>query len=555
MKIHLIFIFIASTFFPFASYCSDSIPLRAGTSSSYEPANPIITTIYDLLLSDEKNDLIQYSKYLPLILGNKWVMRSNTSSTTLTYEVTQSEEGIYLLTLNNPWNRWETYLYPLNKKIYVSRMAIDNDDYFIGGLSLYFDFDSPKGSQKSVALGRLVILETDKSITIGNSLYTNCIELELIDNSDISKIWTFAPNIGFVEFSFNNEIYRLDKSASIIKTTPSNDTISWTVPVSKEDRILSIDINTASNTSFLSAFTIAKDVGSMVNGVHLAWDALETSSLQNDHQEIDNINEFYSQQNTGITLSISPIHSVTNNLPSDLKALSFDNPVVIERYKKMLDYIKDHLASVNIISLTIGNEIDAYLKDDSQKWLEYQNFYSSVASYARSILPNTKISTEFTFMQGYLGGAKPFIKEINKISDIIGVSYYPRDSEGLVLNPRIVHQNFKTLSNAFPGKPIYIFQLGYPSGNLLESSEGIQEDFIKQVFMAWDDNKEHIKLIDFTFLHDFTEEEIELQRDYFEQYDNNFGEFLRSVGLRKLNNEDKLSFSTLRDESSKRNWH
>ncbi|MBW6519117.1 MAG: hypothetical protein K0A89_11535 [ANME-2 cluster archaeon] len=71
----------------------------------------------------------------------------------------------------------------------------------------------------------------------------------------------------------------------------------------------------------------------------LAWDDIESSPGNYGNKYLDIANQFYPANNMQISLSINPID--TNNLrpPPDLKDRDLDDPEVIERYNKLMDYV------------------------------------------------------------------------------------------------------------------------------------------------------------------------------------------------------------------------
>jgi hypothetical protein len=146
------------------------------------------------------------------------------------------------------------------------------------------------------------------------------------------------------------------------------------------------------------------------------------------------------------------------------------------------------------------------------------------------------------------------LKTINQYSDVVGVSYYPLDLEGLVLDPTVVSRHFKAISDAFPQKSIHFTQFGFPTSSVLRSSESLQSEFIRETFKAWDAHGSRVKLLNFTFLHDLDRNVVSGVCGYFEVASTSCKELLATLGLRTFDGTDKQAIDVLDSESLMRGW-
>jgi hypothetical protein len=257
-----------------------------------------------------------------------------------------------------------------------------------------------------------------------------------------------------------------------------------------------------------------------------------------------------------VDLNIDPVETNHEELPSDISGLAFDNPVIINRFKILLDSIFKHIPDLQLSSLVIGSEIDAYLGTDSGKWGQYITFYAAVSAYARTLRPGLKVSCEAQFA-GLTTNASDYLQKLNQYSDIIGVSYYPLYGDFTVKQPVSVASDFDNIVNQYPSKPIFFYQAGYPSAQLCNSSETLQAEFIRQVFQNWDAHSDNIKMIDFTWLHDWSEEAVKTWASYYGLNDSVFLAFIGSIGLRYWdgNGCDKASFKELQCQAKQRGYN
>ncbi len=322
----------------------------------------------------------------------------------------------------------------------------------------------------------------------------------------------------------------------------------------KGERLLSIEATEAADKDYDRSFALAREAGMQVTSLSLAWDDLETSpgqyGMEPNFLEIANM--FYPSQGVAISLTLAPIDTNNLRLPDDLKEKSVADPEVIERFKRLLDYVFSQIPDLELSSLAIGNEIDAYLSNDKKRWQEYQVFVTEVSEYAKLLHPDLSIGAKVTFF-GF-ETTKELVKEFNAFADVMMLTYYPLNNDFTVRNPNEIMADFDTVVATFPDKPIYILEAGYPSSSLLNSSEEKQAEFIRAVFKAWDKYAEQIKLISFTWLHDISPEDIDSYGNYYGLHDETFLSYLATLGLRTFEGQDKEAFKVLKLEAKQRGW-
>ena len=329
--------------------------------------------------------------------------------------------------------------------------------------------------------------------------------------------------------------------------------VAQTLP--KTERLLSISITESSNKDYGYAFTLAKDAGMQVTGFSLKWDELEPTPYKyaSDPNWFQVINDFFPTQAIAVSLMIGPIDTNNLRLPPDLADKSFDDPQVIERFKRLLDYVFSEIPQLGLSSLSIGNEIDGYLGTNKQLWKEYTYFFQEVSSYARTKRPNLVIGSKIGFW-GLTGNSRELSADIIRASDVVMVTYYPLNNDFSVKNPEVVHEDFATLVELYTNKPIYILEAGYPSSPLLNSSESKQAQFVQEIFKAWDTQSEHIKVLDFLWLHDIPPAVVEELGGYYRLRDEKFLAYLATLGLRTHEGQDKEAFKVLKLEAEMRGW-
>lgn len=320
--------------------------------------------------------------------------------------------------------------------------------------------------------------------------------------------------------------------------------------------MLSVQVNMGEEGDFDKILDEALEAGNETQVLSQDWNELETTPGKFDPQKnyLAIANLYYSARKMPIHLTIRPVHANKKVVPSDLMDKPFDDPHTIKRFKLLIDWIATQIPRVELISLTIGSEVDMFMWGNPQRWEAWTNFYSAVAPYVRGKFSGTLISCETTYA-AFIGSDLAHVRKLHEHSDAIGVSYYPMQNKlGGVESPKAVHANFETVVQAIPRKPIIYYQIGYPSSSVLGSSVEQQAAFIKEAFRAWDTQVSRILMLNFQWMHETPTFGVDQYVEYY-QYDTpDFRAFLGSLGLQSWSGEPKPAWETLKKEAKARGF-
>jgi hypothetical protein len=329
----------------------------------------------------------------------------------------------------------------------------------------------------------------------------------------------------------------------------------WEVPGDHDGRHLGIDVNEAGNMNFDHAFEIARDAGIDFVSLTIYWDAFEIThgEYAPDVNWLEIANSYYSANDVDIALVIAPIDTNVLHTPDDLEGAPFDDPFMIARFQSFLDYVLGKLDSVELLAISIGNEIDVFLGSDQPAWDSYRTFYGESAKYIHALDPGYKVGVKSTF-NGLVHDHVTELNGMNENSDLILTTYYPLGPDFLVRPPDAVFNDFDLLTLRAGSKPIYFLEIGYPSSTKLGSSEQAQAEFVDNAFKAWDMHAEQIGALNFTWLHDIPYSQVKDFADYYGITSGNFSAYLATLGLRRSDGVDKQAFIRLKAGAVARGW-
>ena len=343
--------------------------------------------------------------------------------------------------------------------------------------------------------------------------------------------------------------------------------ISTYAQLPKGDRILAWQVDMAQNNNYDSAYAYAQ-TGCM-ESIHLtfAWSSIEPNNGNFDTSFISNAldpaNIYYPANGTKVELQIPTMNTNVKVTPTDLLPTNFDDIIMINRFKILLDTLFAHIPNIELSALNIGNESDIYMGTDTTQYNKYKTFLDSIVPYAKQLYFNIhgtelKVGTTFT-LDGLVGtSTSSLCQTVNNGLDIVAVTYYPLNPDFTMESPSVVNSDFSNLVGIYSDtlQPIYFAECGYASSDSCNSSDALQSQFFQNVFTAWDTYYDNIKYLTIFKTTDWSQQEVNDLGIYYGITDNIFLEYLRTLGVRTWDNDgtNKLAYETILCELSDRSW-
>lgn len=326
-------------------------------------------------------------------------------------------------------------------------------------------------------------------------------------------------------------------------------------PTPRGDRWLGLGVTDPQDHDYGRAFEEARAAGMRHLVLSFDWRDLETGpgEFRPDPNFLAIADAWYPPRATPVHLMIRPIHTNQDVRPAHLKDLPFDDPRVITAFRSLLDWVFAQAPHLEIPSLSIGSEIDIRLADDETAWRQYGAFLAEAAKHARARRPGLRIAAEATYA-GVIGSSAARLRALEAACDVVGMSHYPITPESTVQDPGVVHEVFRTVRDFADGKPVFFYQLGYPSGAGCRSSEEAQARFIREVFAAWDAHAREIPFLNLTWTEEIPAASVEHYTRYYQFDAGAFREFLGTLGLRHPGGKPKAAWTALGEEARRRGW-
>ena len=317
-------------------------------------------------------------------------------------------------------------------------------------------------------------------------------------------------------------------------------------------RALSIDVGADQSGDYTAAFEMALHAGMSEIGLTFYWNGIETAPGVYNNSNFATANAYYPAYGMPVRFMISPIQTNSKVVPADLASLPFNDPLVIQRFNAMLDWVATQIPAVNVAAIILGNEYDVYLGSDAIAWQQYTEFYAATSAHARMLWPATRIEAEST-LYGAIGSNASRNLALNACSDALSVSYYPLNGNFTVKPPSIVATEIAQLCALYP-MTIDFEEAGYPSGSLCNSSLDLQAQFIQAMFATWDAHPNQIRMVDFTWMHDLSPTAVNLIALIYNIHSPRFKDYIGSLGLRTFDGQDKPAWTTIVTEAAARDF-
>jgi hypothetical protein len=289
---------------------------------------------------------------------------------------------------------------------------------------------------------------------------------------------------------------------------------------------------------------VALAQGAGVRGViaTYTWSSLETTPGHIDVSSLQSGLSYYHQKGLQVLLGIQVINTVKREVPSDLETVPFDDPQFISRFHTLLDAVRGALSGTERY-ISIGNEVDVYLRAQPTEWATYTSFYEDAVSYLHTSSPGLLVGVTTTFA-GYSVASTAEVRTLNGPSDVIILTYYPLQGDSQVLPPTAPATDIPLMLSLAGGKAVALQEAGYPSGTPNASSEAFQQQFVTSLYQAWHDAGNNLPFLSYFVLYDFDQPTCTALGTYYGSADPAFLSYLCTLGLRHSDGTSKPAWNT-----------
>ncbi len=304
----------------------------------------------------------------------------------------------------------------------------------------------------------------------------------------------------------------------------------------------------ASMDQWQAAMQDLKDAGVTASLESKTWHELEPSEGKYNVRQLAADLKDDGDRGWLVLFGIQLINTTRRDMPDDLNDVAWDDPAMITRFKALMAALKEQ-NPVPPKYISIGNEVDVYFQQHPAELPAYLKFFEKAAAAARDALPGAKVGVTLTY-EGLRQGRTAIVQKLLEVSEVAIFTYYPViDLKPLPIEN--VSEHIDSMVKAAGTHDVLLQEVGYPTGELLGSSELKQAQFYKYVTGAIAQH-EQIKFANIFALGDFSEKDCNGFMNYygFEKVDEGmktkFQNFLCTLGLRDNTGRPKQSWETVK---------
>ncbi len=325
-------------------------------------------------------------------------------------------------------------------------------------------------------------------------------------------------------------------------------------PQPAENRIFGVTVSESSN-GFQADFLVAQQAGIQAAELALPWDAVEVADgVYQDPDGVLAATAFYAANNIKVMLTFAVINTNQRTTPDHLDQYDWNAPELITAFNNMADFVLDQLPDeVLVVGVAIGNEVNYVLEGD--EWTQYGEFLFATREHLHDGNADLNVGVKTTVSDGLFGLHGNHIQTLNENTDVVMLNYYLMDQYYHVRPPFTMHNDFTNMASQFPGRELWLTEVGYQSGSeFCQSNEDMQASFYHELFTAWDTHRHTFDYLMIDWLHDASPAQLAEWEDYYGSSDPAFLGFLGTLGLRTNNGKDKNAWLQLLAETGPRGW-
>ena len=307
----------------------------------------------------------------------------------------------------------------------------------------------------------------------------------------------------------------------------------------------------ATSQDILAAIDLAYNSGARGQHLNTTWRGLEPSPGAFALTDAANILTYLGTlRGFKIQVVLSVLNTNVRETPADLMSTAFDSPQMKTRFHALLDAMLP-LLNPNVVYLSIGNEVDAYLSLHPTEWSAYKSFFQDAVGYLHQRAPSLKLGVTTTFA-GASGIDSLNVRGLNDSSDVFILTYYPIGTQFVPRQPSVADAEIAQMVSLARGRPLILQEVGYPAATSLTSSELAQAQFVTAVFSAWQSHGTTIPFLNFFCMHDFTHTQCDSLAQYYGSPNSQpFKDYLGSLGFRAVNGTPKPAWQAFVDSAAR----
>jgi hypothetical protein len=323
--------------------------------------------------------------------------------------------------------------------------------------------------------------------------------------------------------------------------------------LAKEDPILiGLDTNPPPTEGY-SPETVRKwlqigvDAGVTQMSMSPKWNEIEKSPGHYNFSELESHAQLAAEFKLPVYLNIRIVDTNNRAVPEPYREWSFDDPRMIQALHDLILALGPKLRC-DVRWVAIGNEVDSYFKAHRKEIPPYRKLLDNVLGSVRQAFPGALFTVNFTC--DALDDLYDNYKPLTDIVEFISLTYYPLRWNFTFRDPSVAHDDIRKIMEAAGSRQVFFQEVGYASGELVDSSQIKQAQFMAGVFLALREFRSRVIAAHFVWMSDIPQSLVDQFGEYYKlPGSDRFKAFLGTLGYFDREGKPKMAWKVFEREA------
>lgn len=240
--------------------------------------------------------------------------------------------------------------------------------------------------------------------------------------------------------------------------------------------------------------------------LQLRWEELDATSPNSAAawQRLEAIAAVVRTHKRTLLLTVNAVEATLDRRPEHLRKLAWDSTLVTEPMHALVGKVFSKLGP-ELAYLSVGFEVDRFVEAHASQREEFAVFGLDAMQFANTHPERKSSRTTVTWSVrggGRNGSPAGWVPELVEASDVLMVSYAPMGDNFRATPADSIPGELDRMVQLAGGKPLVIADLGYPSSDLIGSSEQAQAEFVARLLQEVEARRSAVAFVGWTALHD-----------------------------------------------------
>jgi hypothetical protein len=408
--------------------------------------------------------------------------------------------------------------------------------------AIFFPKSAVVGQAITTSYGSVTVVADNVAVADRNNVSRSTRHYRINWGSGGIEDWYLAPGFGPVQYAEGAGafLYSTGTPKPPAVNRPPVYRVSACPPMSM--MIDPVSTEAYSTQSLENKFKQVLALGASMVTIDTTWASLEPQAKVYNFTDITRQINWAKTYNTKVLLIIRTVDTLALSSPPDLQGKAINDATVIARFKTLLTKLAPVLAGrANFIEL--ANEVDPYFQAHPDAIAPFKQFFNAGYSTIKALSPSSSVSLGFSYASTRMDNSA--FLQLGALGDHVAFSYYPVGGDYRPMDLALIKMDFDDMLTAAGSRKLVLTEVGYPSSDLLGSSQQAQNDFVVALYQSIKNAGERLAGVNLFLMNDIAPAQCAGTSAYYGESETSpFVAFLSTLGFNDLTGNPKASWGT-----------